>query len=58
MYKVALISYPEDFDARQSELERLLNSIDHNGGTILHITSDTEGYTIVFKEVETRPLHG
>lgn len=32
------------------ELEKVLNQIESKKGTILHITSDSDEYTIIYKE--------
>lgn len=48
MIKVALIKHPENFENREKLLQYKLNIISNDGGTILFITSDSEGYTIVY----------
>ena len=57
MIKVCFVKHPiADPTGREICLETILNNIDHNGGTILHITSDTEGYTIVYRE-DPKAIH-
>ena len=48
MIKVTLIKHPENFENREKLLQDKLNVISKDGGTILFITSDSEGYTIVY----------
>lgn len=55
MIKVELVLYPLRFEDRAILLEKKLNEIESKGGTILHITSDSEGYTIVYR-VKKKPL--
>ena len=50
MIRVCFVTHPIAIKSQEVYLETQLNSIDRNGGTILHITSDTEGYTIVYRE--------
>lgn len=50
MIRVVTVKHPIAFESRAELLEVELSRIDRDGSTILHITSDTEGYTIVYKE--------
>ena len=53
MLKVSLVSYSLDYNnprRRAEMLETELNNIERNGGTVLHITSDSGGYTIVYRQ--------
>lgn len=52
MLKVELVLYPLRFEDRARKLENTLNKIESSGGTILHITSDSEGYTIVYRKTK------
>lgn len=35
---------------KNKELENVLNEIESKQGTILHITSDSDAYTIIYRE--------
>lgn len=47
MVKVSLVKHPLDFKKREKLLQDKLNEIIKSGDTILFITSDKQGYTIV-----------
>lgn len=50
MIKVAFVAHPLDEFDRAAMLEIVLQNLEDSGSSILHITSDTEGYTIVYRE--------
>jgi hypothetical protein len=51
LIKVVLVRHPLiEYDKRSENLEIALNDIDRDGGTILYITSDNDGYTVVYRE--------
>lgn len=50
MIKVAFVTHPLDEFDRAAMLEIVLQNLEDSGSSILHITSDTEGYTIVYRE--------
>lgn len=49
MIKVVLVPHPLSFQDRQTVLSETIESIVKDRGTILFITSDSEGYTIIYK---------
>ena len=48
--QVAIVHHPREFIDRQELLSSKLNEIENCGGTILYITSDSEGYTIIYRK--------
>jgi hypothetical protein len=51
LIKVVLVRHPLiEYEKRSKNLEIALNDIDRDGGTILYITSDNDGYTVVYRE--------
>lgn len=56
MIKVVLVEYPLNKENRSTQLEIALNDIERCGVTILYITSDNDGYTVVYRE-KSRVLH-
>lgn len=50
MYRVKLVLYPLKFENRENLLANELNKITNHGGIISFITSDSEGYTIIYEE--------
>ena len=50
MIKVAFVAHPLDKFDRAEMLEIVLQNLEDSGSSILHITSDNGGYTIVYKE--------
>ena len=47
MVKVSLVKHPLDFKKREKLLQDKLNELIKSGDTILFVTSDKQGYTIV-----------
>ena len=51
MIKVVLVQHPLiEYNKRSEKLEIALNDIEKHGGTILYITSDNDGYTVVYRD--------
>jgi hypothetical protein len=50
MLRVVFIEYPLSKENRAVELEIVLQNLEKSGSSILHITSDNEGYTVVYRE--------
>lgn len=48
--EVATVRHPPDYIDRRLLLSSKLNEIENCGGTILYITSDSEGYTIIYRK--------
>ena len=48
MLKVVFVPHPLRIKSRAIALENVLLTLTRSGGTILHITSDSKGYTIVY----------
>lgn len=48
--EVATVLHPLEYSDRQKRLSSKLNEIENCGGTILYITSDSEGYTIIYRK--------
>ena len=57
MLKVEFIPHSENRFQETKTLENVVQNIDKSGNSILHVTSDEKGYTIIYFEKERKSLN-